>query len=242
MRIRSFVIIGLVAALGCGSESDQGSRGGGGNPPDRLDKSGDDNGAPDSDNKRSAVRYLQPSTDAGTNEPASSTTPGDQSDTSANSADDADAGPTDQPAAGSPAPPTTPSDQSDAAVQPAADSPVPPTTPSDQPDAGPAQPPPVCSVTVAPSALLCLPNPLGSPASECSYFGLASQGKDGNLTGLSVTSTQKSYVAIVKSGTGGCSPGSQAYRVYVNVAVGDTLSTPGKQDISHVTYCACPGT
>ncbi len=99
---------------------------------------------------------------------------------------------------------------------------------------------PTCSVEVLPDDLLCLSTPLGNPGDECGYFGLLVAGKDDGLTGLTFTATIDAYVAIVKSGSGGCAPGESAYRVYTNVSAGDTLATPELQNISHVTYCACP--
>ncbi len=101
---------------------------------------------------------------------------------------------------------------------------------------------PVCAVTVAPSALYCTDKPLKNPGAECGHFGLAyTGGKIDDVTGTSYTTLQGAYVAIVKSGTGDCGPGNSAYSVYVGVSTGDTLLTPtGGQDISHVTYCACP--
>lgn len=98
---------------------------------------------------------------------------------------------------------------------------------------------PVCSVEVLPDDNLCLPT-LGNPGSECGHFGLLVAGKDDGLTGLTFTSTVDAYVALVKSGNGDCGAGESNYRVYTNVSVGDSLSTPAGQDISHVTYCACP--
>jgi hypothetical protein len=97
-----------------------------------------------------------------------------------------------------------------------------------------------CPVTPEPADVLCTDTPLGNPGAECAYFGLVPQGKDDNLSGLTYTATQDAYLALVKSGTRGCEAGSSAYRVYVNVSEGDTLSTPVDQGISHVTYCACP--
>lgn len=91
------------------------------------------------------------------------------------------------------------------------------------------------------SALLCLDAPLGNPEAECDYFGLLAQGKDDELGGTTFEATQDAYVAIVKSGIGDCEPGQVAYSIYVDVSAGDPLSTPtGGQEISHVTYCACP--
>ena len=57
---------------------------------------------------------------------------------------------------------------------------------------------------------------------------------------MTFPASQDAYVAIVKSGNHGCGPGNSAYRIYVNVQAGDVLSTPVDQNISHVTYCACP--
>jgi hypothetical protein len=98
---------------------------------------------------------------------------------------------------------------------------------------------PVCDVVVQPQDLLCLSSPLGNPGSECGYLGLVPSGKDDNLSGLTFGASMDAYVAIVKSGSGGCSPGESAYRIYVNVHEGDVLYTPAYQDISHVTYCDC---
>jgi len=97
-----------------------------------------------------------------------------------------------------------------------------------------------CPVKVDAQDVYCTDQPLGNPGAECAAFGLLPQGKDDNLSGLTFTATQDAYVAIVKSGTHGCGPGSSAYRIYVNVSAGDTLATPVDQGISHVTYCACP--
>jgi hypothetical protein len=98
-----------------------------------------------------------------------------------------------------------------------------------------------CPVVVAPQAVYCTDQPLGNPGDECAAFGLDYiSGKDDNLSGTSFVSTQDAYLALVKSGNHGCEPGSSAYRVYVNVSVGDVLYTPVDQGISHVTYCECP--
>jgi hypothetical protein len=99
---------------------------------------------------------------------------------------------------------------------------------------------PECPVVVAPQDVYCTDKPLGNPGAECGNFGLVVAGKDDNLTDTSFVATQSAYVAIVKSGTAGCGPGESAYRIYVNVAAGDTLLAPVAQNISHVTYCACP--
>jgi cysteine-rich repeat protein len=98
---------------------------------------------------------------------------------------------------------------------------------------------PVCELNVQPQDLYCTAQPLGNPEAECGAFGLLPQGKDDNLSGLTFVSTQDAYVAIVKSGSGGCGPGNSAYRIYTNVHEGDVLSTPVDQNISHITYCAC---
>jgi hypothetical protein len=98
---------------------------------------------------------------------------------------------------------------------------------------------PQCPIVVEPADLLCIDQPLGNPGAECGYFDLVPAGKDDGLCGLSFVATQDAYVAIVKSGSGGCEKG-QAYRVYVDVSAGDILETPTYQDISHVTYCDCP--
>jgi hypothetical protein len=97
-----------------------------------------------------------------------------------------------------------------------------------------------CPVEVEDAEIFCTDQPLGNPGSECAAFGLLPQGKDDNLSGLTHSSTQDAYLALVKSGTRGCGPGSSAYRVYTNVSVGEELHTPVDQEISHVTYCACP--
>ena len=97
-----------------------------------------------------------------------------------------------------------------------------------------------CPIVVEPVDVYCTNKPLGNPGAECGAFGLLPQGKDDNLTGLTFNATQDAYVAIVKSGNHGCGPGYSAYRIYVNVFAGDALSTPRDQNISHVTYCACP--
>jgi hypothetical protein len=97
-----------------------------------------------------------------------------------------------------------------------------------------------CPVVVTAADLYCTDKPLKNPGSECAHFGLVADGKDDGLTGLTFTATKSAYVAIVKSGSGGCGPGNSAYRIYVNVTAGQTLGTPVDQNISHVTYCACP--
>jgi hypothetical protein len=98
-----------------------------------------------------------------------------------------------------------------------------------------------CPVVVEPQDVYCTDKPLKNPGAECGHFGLEyTGGKDDNLSGLTFTSTQDAYIAIVKSGNHGCGPGNSAYRIYVNVSVGDVLSTPVDQGISHVTYCECP--
>ena len=51
--------------------------------------------------------------------------------------------------------------------------------------------------------------------------------------------TTDALVALVKSGSAGCSAFGFAYRLYVDVKAGDTLVTPAGDDISHVTYCTC---
>jgi hypothetical protein len=104
--------------------------------------------------------------------------------------------------------------------------------------------PPVaeCPVKVEPAELFC--GDPGNTAEECGSFGLVPRAyydKDGGLSGLSFVSTQDAYVALVKSGSKGCpNHPDSAYRVYVNVTVGQVLETPMGQDISHVTYCSCP--
>jgi hypothetical protein len=97
-----------------------------------------------------------------------------------------------------------------------------------------------CSVVVEPQDLICFDRPLGDEASECGAFGLVPASKDDDLEGTTHTATTDAYVAIVKSGSGGCGPGNSAYRVYVDVSAGDVLGSPSWQDISHVTYCDCP--
>jgi hypothetical protein len=98
---------------------------------------------------------------------------------------------------------------------------------------------PVCEVVVEAQDVFCTDKPLGNPGDECAEFGLVPAGKDDDLTGLTFTATMDAYVAIVKSGNHGCSPGESAYRIYVNVHEGDSLQTPADQNISHVTYCDC---
>lgn len=98
-----------------------------------------------------------------------------------------------------------------------------------------------CHVAVTPQQF-CLDNPLGNEGAECGYFGLDVLGKDDGLSGTSYASTRDAYVAIVKA--------AKCYQVFVDVAKGDTLESPWvwsekkqqdeQQDISHVTYCACP--
>jgi hypothetical protein len=97
-----------------------------------------------------------------------------------------------------------------------------------------------CSVKVAAADVYCSDNPLGNTKSECAKFGLKAASKDDSLEGTSAKASRNAYVAIVKSGTHGCEPGDAAYRIYVDVKKGDTLLTPRDQDISHITYCACP--
>ncbi len=90
------------------------------------------------------------------------------------------------------------------------------------------------------SHIECLADGRVLTGAECGAFGLIAQGKVDNLSGLSFRATPDAYVAIVKSGNHGCGLGSSAYRYYVNVSRGQLLSTPVDQNISHVTYCACP--
>jgi hypothetical protein len=97
-----------------------------------------------------------------------------------------------------------------------------------------------CPAGVEPEELLCTSEPLGNPGAECGYFGLLPIGKDDGLNGTLFEATMDAYVAIVKSGSGGCAPGESAYQVYVDVELGDPLESPTWQDISHVTYCECP--
>jgi hypothetical protein len=97
-----------------------------------------------------------------------------------------------------------------------------------------------CEVVVEPQDVFCSDKPLGNPGAECAEFGVVPAGKDDNLTGLTFIASMDAYVAIVKSGNHGCSPGEAAYRIYVNVHAGDALQTPADQNISHVTYCDCP--
>jgi hypothetical protein len=97
-----------------------------------------------------------------------------------------------------------------------------------------------CPVEVPAQDVLCVANPFGSPDDECAALGLALIGKDDNLTGLTHTATVDAYAVLIKSGTHGCENGDAAYRVTIDVQAGDTLNTPADQDISHVTYCACP--
>ena len=102
-------------------------------------------------------------------------------------------------------------------------------------------PPPACSVQVSAQDEICLDKPLGSETAECSYFGLSLIAKDIPTTASNTfSSTENALLAIVKTGTGDCGPGMAAYRTYTDVTVGEVLSAPGGQDISHVTYCKCP--
>jgi hypothetical protein len=96
-----------------------------------------------------------------------------------------------------------------------------------------------CPILVTPDKI-CLSQPLGNPGAECGYLGLVPSGKDDNLSGTTFPATIEAYVAIVKSGSGGCEPGESAYAIYVDVQPGDILASPSDQDISHVTYCDCP--
>jgi hypothetical protein len=105
----------------------------------------------------------------------------------------------------------------------------------------PEYPPPLCEASVQPQDVYCMDHVIsGGPKAECKQFRLDSLGKDDELSGLSFTASRDAYVAIVKSGSHGCKPGATAYRIYVDVKAGDTLLTPADQDISHITYCACP--
>jgi len=106
-----------------------------------------------------------------------------------------------------------------------------------------------CSVKVEPKDLYC--SDPGNPDEECGELGLVPSGTVNYEKGLAVAATQDAYVALVKTGVKGCEGGS-AYRIYVNVSEGDKLESPlvwwenlqqyKQQDISHVTYCACPVT
>ena len=104
----------------------------------------------------------------------------------------------------------------------------------------------VCESFTLPEAfagpLVCRERPFGSPSSECGFFGLNPQGGDAG-GGASQLATESAALAIVKDGSVGCGGGSQAYRFYSPVSVGNILQQPNFPnggDISHVTYCACP--
>ncbi len=97
-----------------------------------------------------------------------------------------------------------------------------------------------CPVSVTPGAYCIETNTMGNPGDECAHFGLVPQGKDDNLGGLTFPASQDAYVAIVKTGNGGCGQGESAYDVFVNVEAGEWLGTSNGQAISHITYCACP--
>lgn len=96
-----------------------------------------------------------------------------------------------------------------------------------------------CPVAVS-DATICTDQPLGNPDAECASIGLVLIGKDDNVTCTTFASTKDAYAALIKSGSGGCSPGSSAYRIEADVSVGQILVSPSDQAISHVTYCACP--
>jgi hypothetical protein len=101
---------------------------------------------------------------------------------------------------------------------------------------------PSCPVSVTAGAFCASPSTLGNPGAECSSLGLDwTSGKDDNLSGASFAATETAYVAIVKGGNGNtCPNGESSYNVYVNVTVGDILTTGNGTGVSHVTYCACP--
>jgi hypothetical protein len=94
-----------------------------------------------------------------------------------------------------------------------------------------APPPPACPELegVTDGQTVCLN--LGNPRSECAYFGLVPAGKDDGLSGSSFAATKNADLALVKAA--GC------YKVFLDVTAGDTLTPPGTQAISHVTYCTC---
>jgi hypothetical protein len=100
-------------------------------------------------------------------------------------------------------------------------------------------PPSECPIQVTPGGL-CTDKPLTNPEAECASLGLTLLGKDDNLTGTTFVATMDAYVAIVKGGTQPCGPGNAAYNIVVGVSTGDILAAPSTQNISHVTYCACP--
>jgi len=94
--------------------------------------------------------------------------------------------------------------------------------------------------------IFCLNSPLGSQTSECAFLDPSSSPTGGQAGGAaSVAANQSGDVALVKDGAVGCSPGQQAYRLYLNVDSGDTLFKPTNTsgeggNISHITYCSCP--
>lgn len=119
-------------------------------------------------------------------------------------------------------------------------SPTPTATPSPSPSPSPTLPPPSQCWIPSGVPLLCHA-PYGSPASECSAFGLVVLGKDDNLSDPSHRASMDADMALVKDGRGPCGSGQVAYRTYKDVSRGDTLWQPlGAGDISYVTYCGCP--
>lgn len=108
-------------------------------------------------------------------------------------------------------------------------------------------PPPACEIDVTEGAT-CYDRPLGSPENECGAFGLVGSteklevvGKDTPTTGgTSFVATMDADLVLVKSGTGGCGRGKQAYNIILGVSAGEKVTSPSWQDISHVTYCRCP--
>ena len=81
---------------------------------------------------------------------------------------------------------------------------------------------------------------------ECEEYGLSLSYTDiSQPPSIVWPAAVAARLAIVKDGRGQCPQGSNAYRLYQNVVVGQSLMTPGinangqYQNISHVTFCGC---
>ncbi len=98
---------------------------------------------------------------------------------------------------------------------------------------GCSPPPPVeCEALAGLSdGSFCRDHPLGNPKAECGYFGVVALDKDDDIASQTTPSEYDAALAIVK--TGNC------YNYYVDVTVGEILSSPSTSNISHVTYCSC---
>lgn len=87
---------------------------------------------------------------------------------------------------------------------------------------------PACVPVIPVQFPYCPARPLGNPKAECEFFGLTVLDK---VDGVSTNATMTADLALIKAG--GC------YSVEVGVTIGEPLTSPSEQAISHVTYCVC---